>query len=475
MDLAITGTRALTMCGDGIGAIEDAAIGIDDGELVYVGSDDGFDPTPAAEVVDGTDSLVIPGLVDAHAHMRLTLLRGGAQDVPEIEWMNDALAPLARHLGSEDEILGARLGAIEAIRAGATTICEYAGNVGTLLEHVYEPLGPRVVASETINEIADDRDDLGPRTLPTFDRNRGETALERTETLFDEYADHDRISVTYAPQAVDMVSPETLREISRRSDAHDRDVHVHLAQGERERLQIEERYGADESSVSLVEGMGLANERLIAAHLHDATSEERARLADAGVRMVGCPGSIGAIDGVVPPVLEYLEHGGIAGLGTDQAPGTGRHDVLREARTAALLTKCDRTDPRALPAWRALRLATIGGARALGLDDRVGTLEEGKRADLAIVALDAGAMVPSVNRPLKTYVPNLVHAAGGSAVESVIVDGEFLVRDGEFLRADPDAIYRRAGERAREIFDAASEGWRAADSALVGDVDAGKL
>ena len=475
MDLAITDTQALTMVDDGVGPLEDAAIGIDDGELVYVGPDEEFDPTQAEEVVDGSNRLVIPGLVDAHAHMRLTILRGGAQDVPEIEWMNRALAPLARRLDEADQILGARLGAIEAVRWGATTVCEYSANVETLVEEVYEPLGIRVVATETINEIADDRDDLGPRDLPTLERDLGEAALERTERLFERYADHDLVSVTYGPQAVDMVSPETLREVARRSMREGRDVHVHVAQGERERLQVEERYGENESAVSVLEDAGLANERLLAAHLHDATTDERKRLADAGTRMVGCPSSIGAIDGIVPPVLEYLEHGGTVGLGTDQAPGSGRHDVLQEARTAAMLTKCDRTDPRALPAWQALRLATVGGARALGIDDRVGTIEEGKRADLALVDLDAMAMVPAVERPFRTAVPNLVYSAVGTAIDAVLVDGEFLVRSGEFLGEDTTALSRRANDRAREVFEAATEDWRVAGSALVNDADAGRL
>ncbi len=475
MDLAITNTQALTMTGDGVGPIDDAAIGIDDGELVYVGPDDQFDSERAETVLDGSDHLVIPGLVDAHSHMRLTILRGGAQDVPEIEWMNRALAPLARHLDEADQTLGAKLGAVEAVCAGATTICEYAGNVETLVENVYDPLGVRVVASETINEIADDRDGLGPRTLPTFDPALGESALERTEQLFDRYADTDRISITYGPQAVDMVSQETLEEVAKRSETHNRDVHMHVAQGERERLQVEERYGPETSSVSVLSELGLVNDRLIAAHLHDATPEERTRLADAGVRMVGCPSSIGAIDGVVPPVLEYAEHGGTVGLGTDQAPGTGRHDVLREARTAAILTKCDRGDPRALPAWQALRLATLGGARALGIDDRVGSIEEGKRADLALVTLDAMAMAPVVETPFHTAVSNLVHSAVGTAVETVLVDGEFLVRDGEFLAVDVPSLVQEVTDRGRSVFDRASEDWRTAGSVLVDDADSGRL
>lgn len=475
MDLAIVDTQALTMTGDGVGPLPDAAIGIDDGELVYVGPADGFDPGGVAETIDGSELLVLPGLVDAHAHTRLTALRGGAQDVPEIEWMNRALAPLAGHLDAETERLGARLGVVEAVLGGATTVCEYAANVAGLVESVHAPLGVRVVATETINELADDRETLGPRELPEFDRDRGVAALERADALFERSADHDRVSAAYGPQAVDMVSPATLRAVAERATERDRDVHIHVAQGERERIQIEARYGSDETAVSVLAEQGLVTEQLLAAHLHGASSDERARLADAGARMVGCPSSIGGIDGVVAPVLGFAEQGGTVGLGTDQAPGSGRHDVLQEARTAGLLTKCDRTDPRSLPAWLALRMATIGGARALGIADRVGTIEEGKRADLALVDLTAPSMAPAVDRPFRTAVPNLVYAAGGGAVDTVLVEGEILVRDGVFCGLDVAALTRRVTDRARDVFEAATDDWRAAGSALVDDADTGRL
>lgn len=389
--------------------------------------------------------------------------------------MNRALAPLVKQLEPEDETIGAKLGVIEAVRAGATTVCEYATGVEELVEAVYDPFGVRVVASETINEIADERDELGAKELPSFDRSQGSAALDRTEQLFDRYKTHDRVTVTYAPQAVDMVSEETLREVARRSAEHDRDVHIHVAQGERERLQVEQRYGSDQSAVSLLAEFGLLNDRLLAAHLHGATGDERARLATAGARMVGCPGSIGMIDGKVPPVLEYVEQGGVAGLGTDQAPGTGRHDVLREARAAALLTKTERNDPRALPAWQALRMATIGGARALGIDDRVGTIEVGKRADLAIVDLDTNAMTPAVDSPFRTAVPNLIHGSVGTAVRSTMVGGEFVVRDGTFLPADERKIREQARKRAERVFEESAADWWRAGSKLAHDADAGRL
>jgi len=250
---------------------------------------------------------------------------------------------------------------------------------------------------------------------------------------------------------------------------------MHVAQGEREAIQIEERYGAAETTVSVLDDVGLLGSDLLAAHCHGTTPAERERMVEAGARMVGCPSSIGAIDGIVPPMAHYAALGGTVGLGTDQAPGPGHHDMFRETRTAAILSKTDATDPTAMPAWEALALATVGGARALGIDDRVGTLEVGKQADVITVDTTAPAVAPTVDRPFHTAVPNLVYSATGREVRDVFVAGERVVADREFLPADADAIVAEAQTRATALFERAADDWRAAGSELVDHVDAGRL
>ncbi len=189
--------------------------------------------------------------------------------------------------------------------------------------------------------------------------------------------------------------------------------------------------------------------------------------------MIGCPSSIAAIDGIVGPITEFLEEGTTVGLGTDQAPGSGGHEMLRELRTASLLSKTDRGDPTSLPAWKALDLGTVGGARALGLADRVGTIEVGKRANLAVFPLDTPSVASAVGEPLHTAVPNLVY--GGARAETVLVDGQPVFLDGKFTALDGRAILEEANERARALFGRASEDWRKAGSKLVSDVEAGWL
>ncbi|MCU4742156.1 amidohydrolase family protein [Natronoglomus mannanivorans] len=474
VDLAIVDTLALTMADERLGILEDATIAIGDGSLVYVGSTSEFEGDPD-RVIDGSGCVTMPGFVNVHAHTELTLCRGGAQDVPEIEWMNRALGPLTEHLTAGDRVAGAKLGVLEAVRTGTTTIGEYATDIDRLVRDVFDPAGVRVVATETINAVSESTAALGPDDPYPLESESGAAALERNEALFETYADHDRVSCLYGPQALDMVPPELLEEIRNRAETHDRGIHMHVAQGERERRQVQARYGEGATTVSVLEELGLASDRLLAAHLHDASPEERERLAAAGVRMAANPSSIAAIDGVTPPLCEYREYGGCAGIGTDQAPGPGGHAFLRELRTTALLSKTDRGDPTAFPAWEALRVGTIEGARALGIDDRVGSLEVGKRADLVVFDLEHPSTAPVVSRPLHTAIPNLVYGAADDLVDTVVIDGDVVFEDGRTTTIDETSVLEEASDRAERLFEEAAGEWRGAASALVTRVDEGWL
>ena len=461
---AIHGGTLLTMRGDRLGIVDDGAVTITDGRIDYVGSR--VDCPPADETVEAGDAVVMPGLVNAHTHTSHTLLRGGAQDVPEIEWMNDALGPVAAAATPADRVAGARLGVCETLRGGATTVCEYAASVGELVAQVHEPLGVRTVAVETINEVPDDRSGADPDEPYPFDREQGETALARADDLVDRFADHDRVTAAYGPQALDMVSPELLREVADHAATRDAKLHVHVAQGDRERRQIEARYGDGARTVPVLAEQGVLGPKFVAVHCHDTTPADRERLVAADVSLLGCPSSIAAIDGRVPPVADYADRGGVVGLGTDQAPGPGHHNPFREARTAATLSKVAETDPTAFTAPQALRAATVGGARALGLDD-VGRLAEGYRGDVIVVETDRLSVAPAVTDPVHTAVANLAYSTTGREVREAFVGGERVLADGQLTTVDTDRVVREATERARDLWDRAADDWRAADSQLV--------
>jgi len=220
-----------------------------------------------------------------------------------------------------------------------------------------------------------------------------------------------------------------------------------LLENTREIEQVEQRYGC--RSIPYLDRLGCLDENLLAVHLTEATPEETKLLAGKGAAMACCPASIAIIDGIVPPLAEFLEAGGRAVLGSDQAPGNNSHNMWNEMKLAALLNKVRFTDPKVMPAWKALRLATVEGACAVGLGSQVGSLEPGKLADLIIVDLKTPGLSPYLEYPVRNVVPNLVYAARGHEVETVMIDGNIVVEEGRLLTADEEVVVEEAGEAAK--------------------------
>ncbi|MGQ9723237.1 MAG: amidohydrolase family protein [Candidatus Jordarchaeum sp.] len=475
MDIAVVNTWLITFQGKNLGIIENGALGVENGKISYVGSMEGFNYKKADIVIDATNHVTMPGLINAHTHTALTLLRGGAQDMPEIEWMNKGLLPLAMHMTPEDFVLGSKLGVLEGLKTGTTTFAEYTVNVTDTVENLYLPLGIRIVATEMINEVGYSRAPLKPTDLYEFDHSKGENELKRANELFRKFRSQEMVSCMYGPQALDMISLDLLKTIKEQAIEQNAKIHMHVAQGERERLQITGRYGKNKSTVKVLHKNGMLGSFLLAAHCHDTDEKERELMAKEKVSMVVCPSAIAMIDGIVPPVGHYIEIGGDAGLGTDQAPGPGHHNLFQEMRTASILTKTLHRDPTALPAWKALQLATIGGAKTLGIDKKVGTLEVGKQADIITINLGYLHLTPIVAQPFKNFIPNLVHSTNGTEVDNVIINGKVIMRESKFLDIDEQTIIKEANIRAKRIFESATEDWKKANSKLVKDVQNGWL
>ncbi len=306
MDIAIIHTCLLTFEGKGLGIIEDGGIGIENGKISFVGKTSDFNFQEADQLIDGSNHLTMPGLINAHIHTSETLLRGAAQDLPEIEWMNKGFGPYKKHLMPEDMIAGSKLGVVEGIRSGTTTFAEYEKNVSSLVKNVYLPFKARVVAIETINEMVSDRVKLKPSDLYELSSEKGKDPLKRANNLFKEFQNEKLVSSMYGPQALDMVTIDTLNLIQAEAEERDCKIHMHIAQGNRERIQIEKRFGKNATTVKILNKHQFLKDRLVAAHIHDTTSEERELMVNNGVGMVGCPSSISCIDGIVPPLWHYV-------------------------------------------------------------------------------------------------------------------------------------------------------------------------
>ena len=476
MDIAIHNAWILTMQNNTLGIIKDGTLIVEDDKIQFVGQTVDSNYKSADIIIDGTNKIVMPGLVNCHIHSGLQLLRGGAQDLPEIEWMNKGIGPLARHLKPEDLILGSKIGVLEGIRTGTTTFSEYARDVASLIDNVYFKLGARVVATETINEVAQtNRAKLKPTDLYEFDKVKGEAALKKNNDLFKKYSQTDTVSCLYGPQALDMVSLDTFKVVKEHAKEMESKMHVHVAQGGRERIQIQGRYGKDTSTVKILEKEGLLGDFLIGAHCHDTDMAEKQVMVDTGVKMVGCPSSISMIDGIMPPIYDFFSLGGDVGIATDQAPGTGNHNLFREMRTISLLTKTHYKNPTLLPAWQVLRIATLGGAKVLGLDSKIGSLEVGKKADLITIDLENLLLIPVVSKPFHTFVPNLVYSGTGLEVDDVIINGKLIMENKKFNVIDETKLLQEANSRSVEIFDKASDDWKQAGSKMVKDMENGLL
>ncbi|MFX0084678.1 MAG: amidohydrolase family protein [Candidatus Hodarchaeota archaeon] len=467
MDIVIINTFLITLRGNGLGIIEDGAIGISDKKITFVGRTKECNHKNYDMIIDGTNHVTLPGLINTHIHSGLTLLRGGAQDLPEIEWMNKGLGPFVKHLTPKDLVLGSKLGVLEGVRTGTTTFAEYSQNVSRIIKEVYIPFNVRVVAIETINEISIDRSRLNPKDLYEFDHDKGISDLKRANELFETYKNNEMVDSLYGPQALDMISLDLLHEVKRQATEKNTKLHMHVAQGKRERIQIKGRYGIDTSTISVLENESLLDKSLIAAHLHDTSAEERKLLVKRAVNMVGCPSSISMIDGIVPPINHYLELGGISALGTDQAPGPGHHNLFQEMRMASVLTKVIQKDPTALPAWQSLKLGTINGASVLGVSHKIGSLEVGKLADVIMIDLLKINLTPNIKKPFCNIIPNLIYSIKGNEVDNVIINGTIVLKDNQFTNINEESIIKEANERGKQIFEKGTNDWLEAGSKMV--------
>jgi 5-methylthioadenosine/S-adenosylhomocysteine deaminase len=450
IDTLITHAHLFTLQGEGVGYVADGAVAVRGSRIAAVG------PTAEltarfrpAETIDASGCAVLPGLIDAHMHTPWAIVRGVAQDVTH--WMQRALAPYTRHLTPAAALAGTRLNVLEALKAGTTTLVDYAKPVPGWAE-VFGQVGVRARLTPTINALPPGDmagwkvGDLYPLDPATF-----QAATEAAVAFAHHWhgAADGRITVMLGPQAPDMLSRDQLLQVKRIADREGLMIHMHVAQGDREIDQMLQRYG--QRTPAFLDDLGYLDEGLLAVHLTEATDDEATLIAQSGARMALCSGSIGLIDGIVPPAHTFRAAGGRVALGSDQASGNNCNNIFNEMKLTALFNKIKFRDPTVMPAWEVLRMATVEGAQAIGLGDEIGSLEAGKQADLILVDLSALNLSPVLDAPVRNILPNLVYAASGHEVKTVMVAGRVLVRDGQVLTADEAAVRAEAQAQAEAV------------------------
>jgi len=407
--------------------LEDHSIAVDRGRIVAI--------VPNAEVagrfaprerVALPSHALTPGRVNLHTHAAMTLLRGVGDDLPLMRWLQERIWPLEQALVSAEFVHdGARLAASEMLRSG-TTCCSDMYFFPEAALRALRGAGMRAVAGIIAIEF------------PTAYAVDAEDYLRKGLAARDSFRDDALVGFTLAPHAPYTVSDATLTRIAVLAEELDLPVHIHLHETASEVAESVAQHGA--RPLARLARLGLVTERLIAVHAVHLERGEIALLAERGSSVAHCPASNLKLASGFAPVAAMLAAGVNLGIGTDGAASNNRLDMCAETRLAALLAKAVAEDATALPAAAALEAATLGGARALGLDRRIGSIEEGKEADLA--AFDLSSLETS---PIFNVLSQLVYAAGREHVTDVWVAGQSVVKKRQVLAdAEPGAAERQA-------------------------------
>ncbi|MDZ7644692.1 MAG: amidohydrolase [Woeseiaceae bacterium] len=433
VDLIVAGDQVVTMDEDAT-VIPDGAVAIDQGLIVAVGAAAEIDDKyTAAERLPGTNRVVMPGLINGHSHAAMTLLRGVADDLALMDWLNNYIFPAeVQFVDAEFVRIGTELACWEMIRGGTTTFVDMYYYPDTIADVVAD-CGLRAMISATV---------IGQRSP---DAEGAADSIDKGRAFIDRWQGRNsRIQPIFGPHANYTLDADQLR--ATRAAAIDAGVpiSIHLAESPFEVDYSKETYGT--TSIEFLESIGFFDGPVIGAHVVWPTPGEIRILAQRDVGVIHNPTSNMKIASGIAPVTAMLAAGVDVGLGTDGAASNNDLDMWEEMRLAAFLQKVDRMNPEVLPAETVLAMATRGGAAAIGLADQVGQLRTGLRADLIQVSLDDVHFVPTYD-----VMSHLVYVADEQDVTSVIVDGRVLLRDGEFLTLDTARIAREARALAARI------------------------
>jgi 5-methylthioadenosine/S-adenosylhomocysteine deaminase len=421
VDLLVLNGTLVTMDSDRR-IIPDAGVAIAGGRIVAVGSSvDIIRMYSAPERVDAGGKLIIPGLINGHTHIPMTLFRGLADDLDLQDWLTKYIFPAeAKNVTEEFVRAGTRLGLAEMIRGGTTTYCDMYYFEDAIADETVKA-GVRGVLGETVIDF------------PVADNKTNAEAMAYVEKFVKKWQGNDLVVPAIAPHAPYTVSEEHLKAIRAFSDRTGAPIVTHISETKREVDDSLKAKGA--SPVDYLERIGFLSNRVIAAHMVWPSDGEIAILKRVGVGVVHNPQSNMKLASGVAPVPKMMAAGLRVGLGTDGAASNNDLSMWEEMDTAAKLHKVFSGDPKVMSAEESFSLATIRGAQALHMDKEIGSIEKGKRADLVIVDRDSLNQIPLYN-----VYSDLVYATKASDVRTVIINGQAVMRDRQLLTLDEAAI-----------------------------------
>ncbi len=431
-DTLVVGGTVLTM-EPGSEPIRDGAVAIANGKITAVGlAEDLLEIAPTGEVVNAGGCLILPGFINTHSHLAMTLLRGLADDLPLMQWLENHIWPAEKtHMNREAVRLGTELAVAEQLLAGVTTTTDmyfFGNEVAAVLAEA----GMRGVISESLIDFAT------PRCQTP------EEMMEKQRELAEEYRDHPLITPSVAAHAPYSVSAGNLVKEAELAEELGVPMQIHLSETRWEVEKLLEEKGR--SPVAYLADLGVLSDRTIAAHCVHVSPEDIDILVDFEVGVSHNPVSNLKLASGVSPVPAMAAAGVKLGIGTDGAASNNTLDVLRDMQLAALLHKGVTGDPTVLPARSMVEMATIGGAGVLGLDAEIGTLAEGKKADLICLDVNSPHAVPAFD-PWS----HIVFAARAADVRHVLVDGKLVVGNRTLNTLDQERIETQAWDFARQL------------------------
>ena len=428
VDIVITGGTIVTMAGPNI---PKGGVAIDKGKIVAVGDVSGYH---GKSTIDATGNAILPGFVNTHTHAAMVLFRGIADDRDLMDWLNHYIFPAeAKNVSADFVKWGTRLAAAEMIQSGTTTFTDmyyFESVVAAEAKHA----GLRGVVGETLIDF------------PVADNKTWDDAIAYIRKFVKEWQGDPLITPALATHSPFLVSREHLIQARALATELHAPILIHVSETQNELKQVAEKQNGMTPGAYL-DSIGFLGHDVVAAHGVWLTPAEIATFAQKRVGVAHCPESNSMLASGIAPVVDMRKAGVNVGLGTDGPAGSNNNlDMVEEMASAARLQKIGKMDPTALSARDVLEMATIGGARVLGMEDKIGSLEAGKRADVIIVNLQQAK-----TQPVYSVESAIVYAASGSSVVTTICDGKILMRDRKVLTVDVPAAIARAKQYRDQV------------------------
>lgn len=384
------------------------------------------------KIIDAKEKILLPGLVNTHTHLSMTLFRGLADDLSLDEWLNDNIWPVEANLNGYYCYIGALLGAIELIKSGTTTFSDMYFYMEDVAKAVEES-GIRAVLSYGMIDFGDEE--------------KRKAEIEENLQLYrncHNTAD-GRIKVFFGPHSPYTASEELLKEVRKLADENNIGIHIHVSETQKEIDDVSAEKGL--RPFEYLDSIGFLGPDVVCAHSVWLSDNEIEIIKEKDVKISHNPCSNMKLASGIAPVSKLLENDICVAIGTDGASSNNNLDLIEELKTASLLQKVATLDPKVLTSDESLAMGTINGARALGLEDEIGTVEVGKKADLILIDTNSANMVPDSSN----LSSNIIYSANGSNVDTTICNGQILMENRKLTTLDEQDIYKKAKEALDEL------------------------